>query len=62
MDAPNGWLFVPLHSGRGYRGKAGLLACARAAAAERLTKGLPLCQPSHAKVTESAPVMRRSRA
>ena len=57
MDAPNGWLFVPLHSGRGYRGKAGLLACA-----ERLTKGLSLCQPSHAKVTESAPVMRRSRA
>ncbi len=24
MDAPNRWLFVPLHSGRGYRGKAGV--------------------------------------
>ena len=62
MDASNGWLFVPLHSGRGYRGKTGLLAYARAAAAERLTKGLSLCQPSHARVTESAPAMRRSRA
>ena len=24
MDAPNRWLFVPLHSGRSYRGKAGV--------------------------------------
>lgn len=24
MDAPNRWLFVPLHSGRSYRGEAGV--------------------------------------
>lgn len=57
MDAPNRWLFVPLHSGRGYRGKAGV---PDPSTPQNEKKELSLF--SHARVTESAPVMRRSRA